>query len=212
MPRIPVPVGAGEFAPQWRVDKAHQEIGRLLGRGGYSDEPASVVLRTFGQVARVDAGVSLATERLRNQIFADTLLEEDLLCNWEQSLRVRDPRGSLEQRRERIGEMLADKGAPTGIAIKQKLERIVGAGNARYLFNTAVLLDALGQSRLGIYQIGFEVPAAFISTPGDHQRLLDLVTLYKPTHCGAAVGRSIQLKGFLCDDPESLTDRDMLRI
>lgn len=209
MPPIPMPVGAGEFAPQWRIDAAQDELDRLAGTGGYSEDPESAVRRTLNLAAFAIAGVSLAIERLRNQIFVETSHAEDFLPSWELSLQVRDTKGSVEERRIRLGRRTKSLGALTGIAIKLALEALVGPGNATYRFNTAAFLDGLGASREGIYQIAFEVPEAFIMTIGQLGELMELVESLVPSGVGFAIGRPIGM-GFRLSDPHSLLNRDML--
>lgn len=221
--QFPFPLGGtGGFYSEPRVNKSRRAIDNALGRGGLTSEWTSVNRRLFQGLARVHASVSLSTERIGWEMFPFHALPEDLLPVWEERLKVtRQQPDTTEERQwdvNRVGgdnarrmPALIGEGAGRGTDMTYKLDDFVGTGNTAYKFNTRASLLLLGADQRGIFNVGFTVPISQINTVAKHRRLTDVMRRYIPAHVGAALGREGNaLNGFKTDDPDSLTDRDML--
>lgn len=211
MSRFPFPLGGGAFVSSDRYERSIAAVKRLMGEGGYPDDDATLVQRTYAIFGRLAGALSLSTDRFLEQIFPNTSHEDGILRDHEAHLRVvRDPAASIEERRQALADVMSDPGGASFLEIVRLLEKYVGAGNVGFKFNTAAGLDAFGFPRIGIFAVAFEVPVAFIQTIGQWRKLKELVLRRKPVHVGMAVTRPVA-RGFLVDDQLSLTDRDVLR-
>ena len=210
MALFPFPLGGSSFEEMDRYERSTRAVNRLTGEGGFTDAEDSVFRRGLKVFAELCAGVSLATSRLKENIFPDAAHPEDLLPRHESWLRiVLNPLSTVEQRWATLKKKKSDRGGARIIDIKKKLEEVVGAGNVVPKFNTAADLDANGHSRVFMFALAYEIPVALISTLGQIAALDELINLYKPITCGAVVTREVA-HGFLTDDDLSLTDRDVL--
>lgn len=221
MSRFPFPLGAGVFADESRLEDAENLVRRLGGRGGLPDDELSLVRRTDRVIARGIATASLYTDRVLEQIFPGSSDPADLLPDWEAWYGLHPGGGAtVEERQAAVAGKYADhggvqsregEGGGRGADVVYFLEEIVGKGNVRYRYNKAAALAAGGYDPHGIYAVAFEVPLAAIRTLGQIETLREIVERVKPAHVGAAVTRAVN-HGFLADDPDSLTDRDVVRI
>lgn len=219
--RFPFPLGDGVFDAETRQEKAISFVDRLTGNGGFSEDPVSTFRRTLAVVCRGISSISLACDRLTEQIFPGDSHPDDLLADWEQHLKIirRQP-DTIEQRRAACAEVYADRngdrkglgeGSGRGMDTVRYLERVCGKGNVVYRFNTIADLLANGQDPLGIFSVAFEVPVSQIQTVGQIERLRQIVERHKPAHVGAAITRNVA-RGFLCNDALSRVDRDVVRV
>jgi len=211
MSRFPFPLGGGAFGSTTRYERAILAVKRLMGEGGYPDDDATLVQRTYAIFGRLAGALSLSTDRFLEQIFPNTSHDDGILADHEAHLRaVRDPLAGVEERRAALADTMSDPGGAGFVQIADWLERVVGAGNVAFKFNTAAALDAGGFPRVGVFAVAFEVPVAFIRTVGQWRKLKEIVLRRKSVHVGIAVTRSVN-RGFLADDQQSLTDRDVVR-
>lgn len=219
--RFPFPLGAGVFADVTRLEDAREAIQRIGGEGGFSDDEESIIRRTDRVVARGLGAVSLYTDRLLEQMIPPMAGPQDMLPDWESWYQVSVPgNASVEERQELLYRKYYDHGGAhdedgfgggRGVDVIYFLEAVVGAGNCFYRYNKADDLRARGQDPRGIFAVAFEVPVQYIQTIGQLELLRGIIEVHKPIHVGAAVTRTVA-RGFLTDDPLSLTDRDVLRI
>lgn len=210
---FPFSLGGGFFGGADRYQLAEDALNELTGDGGYTDDPGSVYRRTLAVRARLDGTTSLTIERVGEQITPKGA--QDLLPMWERSLRLPERIGTPpEQRRARCLLVVGDHGALTGIAMAQKIAEMIGGTvgvDVFYRFNTAASLALGGYDPRGIYYFAIEVPVAKIAGLGQHADLKEWIQKWKSTKLLGALTREVA-RGFLCDDPQSLTDRDVLRI
>jgi len=223
MPGFPLPLGAGEFQGATRQEDAEDMYDRLCGDGGLSADPASVFRRTLQIAARGVQSVSLGTDRVLEQFFPETAQPNELLPDWEKYLHVpTDPSRQNEERQAIISGIVADRSPDTRIELGQgagrgmdtvaMIEKVVGVGNCAYLFNTAAAIAAAGLDPRLIFAVAFIVPPTEIGSVGQLARLRKIIEVHKPVHVGAAISAG-GTSGFLYDDaPNSLTDRDVLRV
>lgn len=220
--KFPFPLGDGVFDGQTRQESAEFMLSRFMGKGGFGESEDLVIARTRQSIARGMASASLACDRLLEQIFPADSHPDDLLPDWEQHLRVvRQPPDITETRQAAVGKKIYNfsgkrngigEGSGRGIDIKQYIEEIVGVGNCTYRFNTAKFLSDNGFDPRGIFAIAFEVPLSEIQTVGQIAKLKAIAEEHKPAHVGLAITRAVA-RGFLADDaPQSLVDRDVVRI
>ncbi len=207
---FPVPFGAGSLENSDRLHQFEGIVRRALGRGWATDEPTSTIQRTYRVWAHLLAGASLAVSRMARNIHPQTALAEDLLPMHEQVRHVvPDPSARVEDRRQELLLRSQEAGNGRLISIKAALEKRVGVGNVTPHQHYAAALDGAGLPRLLMFVIAYAVPLASIRTLGQVARLDELIKRMKPISVMGHVTRPLG-GGFLTDDPDSLTDRDVL--
>ncbi len=210
MPAFSAPLGGGAFDLEDRYDRALRALRRLTGQGGFSTDPDSLVQRTLRVFSILTGGVSLATSRLLENVFPNSAHPEDDLSRHERWRRliVRATDG-VDQRWANLQKVCSDRGGARFIDVQHELEYYVGVGNAIARYNTAAALDAAGESRKFVFAVAYEVPLTFITTLGQVDFLDGVLKKYKPITVGCVVTHEVA-HGFLTDDDQSLTDRDVL--
>lgn len=210
MSGFPIPLGGGSFEQQDRYDQLTTQVDRLFGRGVFTDDPASTIRRTTKVIGNLFAGVSLTISRAIENIFPQTSHEEDLLAAHEEWYRKVPPLGTpIEARRQSLLDHRRERPNPRLWKIANALEKIVGVGNVAPANNYAAALDLAGYPRQFMFIAAFAVPTAFIKTIGQIERLDGLIRRWKPITVMGHVTRPLG-GGFLTDDLNSLTDRDVL--
>jgi len=207
--QFPAPLGDGVFDAETRQEKAIAALNRLAGEGGFGSDPDLLFRRTMAVLARLVSSQSLTVDRIMEQIFPGSAHADDSLPDWELSLQIAVTSAPVEDRRAIAERKFVSIGAARGLKLVEKLEEVVGAGNATYRFNRAADLATAGADPIGIFYVAFEVPADQIQTLGQLSRLRGIVNQNKPAHVVVSVTRTVA-RGFLCDDDLSLTDRDVL--
>ena len=218
MALFPFPMGGTSFEEADRYERATRLVRSMAGEGGYTDVEEAVVGRTFSIYGMLVAGISLATTRMIENIFANRALPEDLLPRHEEELNAIPIQGEpVEDRWARLQRIWSDEGGGDVFSIAAHLAIFAGF-SVNPVLNTAAALDLAGQSRKFMFAVAFEVPVEFITTIGQVNFLNNLIALYKPSTVNAVVTRPLDFidpmgmmhSGFLTDDPYSLTDRDVL--
>ncbi len=207
---FPHPFGAGSLEAADRLKQFEGIVRRALGRGWVTEITQSTVQRTYKVWAHLLAGASLAVSRMATNIHPQTALAEDLLPLHEQVHHVvPDPGARIEDRRAELLLRSQEAGNARLISIKAALEKRVGVGNVTPHQHYAAALDLAGQPRLLMFVVAYAVPLATIRTLGQVARLDELIKRMKPISVMGHVTRPLG-GGFLTDDPDSLTDRDVL--
>jgi hypothetical protein len=210
MSGFPVPLGGGSFEQQDRYEKLTSQTDRAYGRGVFTEDKTSVIRRTTKVIGNMMAGLSLTITRAIENIFPDAAHKEDLLAAHEQWLRLVPPSGtSVEERRALLLAHKQERPDARLWKIANALEKIVGVGNVTPAQNMAAQLDLAGYPRQGMFVVAFGVPLAAIHTLGQIERLDALIKRFKPVTVLGHVTHPMG-GGFLTDDPDSLTDRDVL--
>lgn len=224
--QFPFSLGAmGGFYSEPRINKSRRAIDNAVGKGGLAqDWTLATNRKTLAALARVHASVSLSTERIGYEMFPLTALPFDLLPFWEEKFKIdRAQPDTIADRQWNADRVIGDmgrrmpcqvgEGAGRGTDETFKLDQFVGVGNTTYRFNTRTGLLAIGADQRGIFRVAFEVPVQFIDTVQKHTNLLKIARRYVPAHVGIAITNTGNgARGFRCDDPLSLCNRDVLRI
>jgi hypothetical protein len=210
MSGFPVPLGGGSFEAQDRYEKLTGEFDRSYGRGAFSEERETIVGRMRQTMGNLFAGASLTISRFIENIFPHTSHKEDLLGAHEEWNRVVPPLGTpVEERRARLLKHRRERPDARLWKIANRLELEVGVGNVTPHNNYAAALDLAGYPRQFMFIGAFAVPLAFIKTIGQVERLDNIIKRWKHITVMGHVTRPLG-GGFLTDDPNSLTDRDVL--
>jgi hypothetical protein len=210
MSGFPIPLGGGSFEQRDRYARQTEQADRMLGRGAFTEDPDSLVRRTTRTIGNLLAGLSLTISRAIENAFPDRAHLDDLLAAWEEWYRlVATPNSSVESRRQALGDHRREVPDPRLWKIAEALERVVGVGNVQPAQNMAAQLDAMGYSRQGMFVVAFAVPLVFIKTLGQIERLDRIIARWKPVTVNGHVTHPLG-GGFLTDDANSLTNRDVL--
>jgi len=210
MSGFPIPLGGGSFEQKDRYDRLTDQTDRALGRGAFTEDKQSVVRRTTRALGNLLAGLSLTISRAIENAFPHTAHAEDLLAVHEEWNRLVPPSGTpIAERRQRLLDHKREVPDPRLWKMANALEKIVGAGNVVPAQNMAAQLDLAGYPRTGMFVVAFAVPLAAIKTLGQIERLDAIIRRFKPITVQGHVTHPLG-GGFLTDDPESLTDRDVL--
>lgn len=207
MPGFPIPLGGASFDKRTSYERLVDQIKRLYGVGPFTDVSGSVFDRTVWVIADAMAGPTLAVLRLAENAFPHRAV--DLLSKWEKWYRLPPVSLSIAARQQRLLKHRRERPDARLWKIANALEEIVGVGNVVPRQNTAAALDLAGLSRRGMWVVAFGVPAAAIKTLGQIAELDALIARWKPVTVMGHVARTLG-GGFLTDDDESLTDRDVL--
>ncbi len=186
--QFPMRIGTGRFIAQGLEP---EDLGDLYVRGhrgtGGHGEGGELVIRRFDHaLGRVIAQGALDTERTLLNFFPGTSGPDDCLPDWERVLHIVDgvPRDVMERQ-----------------VIAERVYGYVGAPHPQ---------GGAGLDPTGVFVVAFEVPVEYVASVGRHAALMRILNRIKPSHVGGSITRSVA-RGFLCDDPLSLTDRDVLR-
>ncbi len=210
MSGFPIPLGGGSFEQQDRYEQLTAQTDRLYGRGVFTEEKESTIRRTTRVIGNLFAGASLSISRAIENIFPHTSHPEDLLAAHEEWYRLIPPLGtSVEERRARLLKLRRERPDSRLWKIANRLEQEVGVGNVTPHNNYAAALDLAGYPRQFMFIAAFAVPLAFIKTIGQIETLDGIIRRFKPITVMGHVTRPLG-GGFLTDDPNSLTDRDVL--
>ncbi len=210
MSGFPIPIGGGSFEQRDRYDQLTQQADRALGHGAFTEEKDSIIRKTTRSIGNLLAGVSLSVSRAIENVFPNTAHLEDLLPTWEKWYRLVPPTGAkIEERRAILLEHRQERSDARLFRISRALEKIVGVGNVTPAQNMAAQLDLAGHPRQFMFIVAYAVPLAFIRTIGQIDRLDRIIARHKPITVQGHVTRPLG-GGFLTDDDESLTDRDVL--
>lgn len=212
MSGFPIPFGGGSFEAQDRYDQLTGQADRLFGQGVFTDDPDTAVRHTTRIFGNIIAGASLTISRVIENIWGHTAHAEDVLGVHEQWHRLIPPTGTpILERRARLLAHTQERPDPRLWKIANALEKIVGVGNVQPLQNMAAALDAAGHPRQFMFIVAFAVPRAYIKTLEQIDRLNSIIRRWKPItvqgHVCGPIGQ-----GFRTDDPESLTDLDVLTL
>ncbi len=210
MSGFPVSLTSPSLEEQQRTDEMTGQVDRAYGRGAFTEDPDSVFKRQNRVLGTALAGLSITISRVIKNIFPQTAREDDLLSTHERWYRLQPDKSLTEaQRQARLLAHTQKRPDARLWKIANELEKIVGIGNVTPAQNTAAGLDLLGYSRSGMFVIAYGVPVAFIRTIGQIDVLDRIIAAWKPItvqgHCARTLGT-----GFLTDDDDSLTDRDVL--
>ena len=195
---------------QKRIDEMTGQVDRAYGRGAFTEDESSVFKRQNRSVGTVLAGLSMAISAVIKNIFPQTSLPEDLLSTHERWYRLQPDKSlTTAQRQARLLAHTQKRPDARLWKIANELEKVVGVGNVTPAQNTAAGLDLLGYSRSGMFVVAYGVPIAFVRTIGQIDILDRIIAAWKPItvqgHCARTLGT-----GFLTDDDDSLTNRDVL--
>lgn len=207
MPGFPIPLGGATFEQHTLYERLVAQIKRLYGEGPFSDENQTVYDQTVWVIADAVAGPIFALQRLVENAFPFTSI--DLLAKWERWYRFSPISAPVADRWARLLAHLQERPDPRLWKIANALEKVVGVGNVTPAQNTSANLDALGLSRRGMFVVAFGVPVAAIKTIGQITALDAIIARWKPVTVMGHVSRLLG-GGFLTDDDDSLTDRDVL--
>lgn len=159
-----------------------------------------LLLGSADELTRLDARVT----DLLNEADPTTTLE--LLPEYERELKL-DPAASADERRARIVARLVARQRFRPVDFQQALAPLLALAPAdvQVLERTRAFVTSIGDDReifrFFIYRDPSLPGTPFISSA---QALVDAI---KPSH---TVGTVIESVNFLCDDPHSLCDRDLL--
>lgn len=210
MSGFPVPLGGGSFEQRDRYDQLTQQTDRALGRGAFTEEKDSTIRRTTRAIGNMLAGVSLSISRAIENAFPNAAHLEDLLPTWEKWYRlVPSPGARVEDRRAALQAHKQERPDARLWGIARALEKVVGVGNVTPAQNMAAQLDLAGHPRQFMFVVAYAVPVAFVRTLGQITKLDSIIARMKPITVQGHVTRTLG-GGFLTDDDESLTDRDVL--
>jgi len=195
---------------QKRIDEMTGQVDRAYGRGAFTEDTDSVFKRQNRSVGTVLAGLSMAISAVIKNIFPQTSLPEDLLSTHERWYRLQPDKSlTTAQRQARLLAHTQKRPDARLWKIANELEKVVGVGNVTPAQNSAAGLDLLGYSRSGMFVVAYGVPIAFVRTIGQIDILDRIIAAWKPItvqgHCARTLGT-----GFLTDDDDSLTNRDVL--
>lgn len=195
---------------QKRIDEMTGQVDRAYGRGVYTEDTTSVFKRQNKAIGTVLAGLSMSISAVIKNIFPQTSLPEDLLSTHERWYRLQPDKSlTTAQRQARLLAHTQKRPDARLWKIANELEKVVGVGNVTPAQNTAAGLDLLGYSRSGMFVVAYGVPISFVRTIGQIDILDRIIAAWKPItvqgHCARTLGT-----GFLTDDDDSLTDRDVL--
>lgn len=195
---------------QKRIDEMTGQVDRAYGRGAFTEDIDSVFKRQNRSIGTVLAGLSMSISAVIKNIFPQTSLPEDLLSTHERWYRLQPDKSlTTAQRQSRLLAHTQKRPDARLWKIANELEKVVGVGNVTPAQNTAAGLDLLGYSRSGMFVVAYGVPIAFVRTIGQIDILDRIIAAWKPItvqgHCARTLGT-----GFLTDDDDSLTNRDVL--
>lgn len=195
---------------QKRIDEMTGQVDRAYGRGAFTEDESSVFKRQNRSVGTVLAGLSMAISAVIKNIFPQTSLPEDLLSTHERWYRLQPDKSlTTAQRQARLLAHTQKRPDARLWKIANELEKVVGVGNVTPAQNSAAGLDLLGYSRSGMFVVAYGVPISFVRTIGQIDILDRIIAAWKPItvqgHCARTLGT-----GFLTDDDDSLTNRDVL--
>jgi len=195
---------------QKRIDEMTGQVDRAYGRGAFTEDIDSVFKRQNRSIGTVLAGLSMSISAVIKNIFPQTSLPEDLLSTHERWYRLQPDKSlTTAQRQARLLAHTQKRPDARLWKIANELEKVVGVGNVTPAQNTAAGLDLLGYSRSGMFVVAYGVPISFVRTIGQIDILDRIIAAWKPItvqgHCARTLGT-----GFLTDDDDSLTNRDVL--
>lgn len=195
---------------QKRINEITGQVDRAYGRGAFTEDTDSVFKRQNRSIGTVLAGLSMSISAVIKNIFPQTSLPEDLLSTHERWYRLQPDKSlTTAQRQSRLLAHTQKRPDARLWKIANELEKVVGVGNVTPAQNTAAGLDLLGYSRSGMFVVAYGVPIAFVRTIGQIDLLDRIIAAWKPItvqgHCARTLGT-----GFLTDDDDSLTNRDVL--
>lgn len=182
-------------------DAFAREIALLLGPA-FQPVEGSLICEDLHTTGDALAAVYATQQRALDQAFTDTATE--LLDKWEFALGLEvNPNADTATRQGwATAERRASGGGITArvLAAVQSIE-----GTAAIRPNRC--LDVAATNPRAIFQWVIVIPAATWADTAKRSRILDVVRQMKPAHTRCVVTTQV---GFYADDPDSLTDRDVL--
>lgn len=184
-----------------------RQLGRLLGPWLQAEDGSRNAADLVAIASALDASTQTTTTS-GEQAFVD--LVTNLLAEWEALYGITTPAPTLEERR---GELLARARAGFVAHPRTIVSAIKGIAGV-----DAEVVEALWSEVTidpkRVHRIAVRMSAEAYGTPNDftatYLRVKQVVDRMKPSHV-AVVYTGTQTNGFLCDDPDSLTDNTILR-
>lgn len=144
-----------------------------------------------------------------NEAFANTA--NQLLSRYESVFGIAtDPALTVAAREARVVAKIQALRAGTPQSIKAAVNQLLAGGASSIVENLASVVNAMvpPQPRL-VFLWALVIAATDWSNPATFASVLATINQMKPAH---TLGNITTRVGFRCDDPLSLTDRDLLRI
>ena len=178
-----------------------RELALLLGVNAPDGSLQAEDLRVWGGAL---ADVYDTESRASDQFFAN--LASDLLAEWEYrvGLPIR-PNATVAARQKALG---AKRSASGGDVMGRLLKAVRQVDPAATIETNSATAVASTNPR-GVFLFAVIISPASADDPAIRGQIIEIVNQMKPAYTKGNVAKT---SGFLCDDPNSLVDRDVLRI